>query len=128
MRDYKELMEDAYGEEGNTRSLRFVEGMKVPDADEFFDHMKAMFGKPGDYAFSSDVQYMYQDTEGFGWLAFDRLYISIPEFDTFEMHEGKWAVAETLFEAVRDCQHSCWRQEEETRQFKNDMNDYLSRL
>ena len=128
MRTYIELMEDAYGEEGNTNSLLPYEGFTPPSADEFFSQMDAMFGEPVFYIFTADMDYRYQDTEGYGWLAWGMLYIAIPDYDTYERHEGKWACAETLVEAVEQCQHTCWQEEQHRRELIQDINNHLSRL
>jgi hypothetical protein len=125
---YQELMEDAYGEEGNTRSLSPHEGFTPPSADDFFAHLEEMYDKPIYYAFTADMEYRYQDTEGYGWLAWGMLYIAIPEYDTYERYAGKWACAETLVEAVESCQHSCWKHEQERREFIQDINNHLSKL
>jgi hypothetical protein len=128
MRNYKELMEDAYGEEGNTSSLSPRNNFTPPDAKEFFAQMEAMFGTPIHFLFTSDIQYRYQDAEGFGWLAWGVLYIAVPECDIYERHEDKWACPETLIEAVQECQHAAWNQAEEARKLKEDINQFLSKL
>jgi hypothetical protein len=122
MKNYKELMEEAYGAEGELDSLSPREGMTPPDAEEFFSQMEAMFGTSIHFLFTSDIQYRYQETEGFGWMAWGLLYIAIPECDMYERHEGKWACPETLLEAVQQCQHTAWRQEEEIRKLKQDIS------
>lgn len=128
MKTYQELMEEAYGEEGNIRSLSPRLGITPPSADEFFDYLEEMYGKPAQYIFCADIHYRFRESEGYGWLAWGMLYIAIPEYDTYERHEGKWACAETLVEAVESCQHSSWQQEQEQKDFIQDMNNYLSNL
>ncbi len=125
MKTYKELMEEAYGEEGNRSSLLPREGIAVPSALLFFDVLEAMYGN---YLFTSDIEYHYQSVDGYGWMAWGMLYIAIPEFETYERHEGKWACTETLIEAVQQTQHDAWRQEQERREFTSDMDNYLSQL
>ena len=128
MKTYQELMEEAYGEEGNIRSLLPFDGFTPPSADEFFTYLSEMYGKPAHYVFCADMDYRYHDTDGYGWLAWGMLYIAIPEYDTYERYAGQWACAETLVEAVDSCQHKCWEQEQERRDFIWDMNNYLSNL
>jgi hypothetical protein len=102
---------------------------ETPSADDFFEEMQRICGRaPHNWNGTSDTEYRYQDVAGYGWLAWGKLYIAIPEYDTYERHSGKWAVAETLCEAVRECVHTSWRQEAETIEFKREINEYLSKL
>lgn len=128
MKTYHEIMDDAYGEEGNISSLLPCEGFVPPSAAHFFAHLGRMYGKPSHYVFCADMEYRYQDTTGYGWLAWGMLYIAIPEYDIYERYEGQWACAETLVEAVDSCQHSNWQQEQDMRNFMSDMDNYLSTL
>lgn len=121
-------MEDAYGEEGDTRSLSPREGFTPPDATDFFNYLEKMFNGRAQHTDTYTSDYRYQDTHGYGWLAWGMLYIAIPEYDTYERHEGEWACMETLVEAVQQCQHASWRREQDTREFIEDMKHYLSKL
>lgn len=128
VKTFKELMMEAYGREGECSSLSPRKGLVPPDADDFFAVLREMFGTMLDALFTADVQYDYQELRGYGWYAFGRLYIAVPEHSLYECHEGEWTSAETLVEAVQHSQHEAWRREEETRQFKNEINNILSKL
>lgn len=102
---------------------------ETPSADQFFEEMERICGRaPDNWVGLCDAEYRYQDLEGYGWLAWGKLYIAIPEYDTYECHSGKWAVAETLCEAVRECVHTAWRQESETIEFREEIDNFLSKL
>ena len=121
---YREAIQKAFGEEQETRLLSPGRGITPPDAEQFFQALMEVMEE--DYILTSDTEYVYCDTKGYGWLAFGNLYIAIPEYDTFEFHTGKWAVVETLIEAVQQCQHGTWREEDERREFIRDTNQFLS--
>lgn len=113
---------------GETEGMDYVL-TETPTEDEFFDTLIEYMGKaPSDWVGLADLKHTYHDTTGWGFFAFGKLYIAIPEFDTYECHSDSWACEETLIEAVEMCQHRTWRSEEETRQFRNDINNHLSRL
>jgi hypothetical protein len=101
----------------------------VPNAEEFYDTVRAYVGN-GDASWSqcATMEYTYHDVSGFGFIAWQRLYIAIPEFDLYEMHTGKWACFETLQEAVQQTQHSNWQQEEDRKETQNDIDNYLNTL
>jgi hypothetical protein len=102
---------------------------ETPTEEEFFYTLREYMGNaPSNWTGLADLKHSYHETDGYGFFAFGKLYIAIPEYDTYECHSGSWACEETLIEAVEMCQHRNWRQEEETRQFKNDINNYLSKL
>jgi hypothetical protein len=121
---YREAIQKAFGEEQETRLLSPGRGITPPDAEQFFQALMEVMEE--DYILTSDTEYVYCDTKGYGWLAFGNLYIAIPEYDTFEFHTGKWANVETLIEAVQQCQHGTWREEEERRELIRDTNEFLS--
>lgn len=121
---YREAIQKAFGEEQETRLLSPGRGITPPDAEQFFQALMEVMDE--DYILTSDTEYVYCDTKGYGWLAFGNLYIAIPEYDTFEFHTGKWAVVETLIEAVQQCQHGTWREAEDRAETIKDTNEFLS--
>lgn len=121
--NYTEAIQKAFGEEQETFLLSPGRGITPPDAEEFFAALRNVMEE--DYILTSDTEYQYCDTKGYGWLAFGNLYIAIPEYDTFESHSGKWAVVETLIEAVQQCQHGIWREEDDRAETIRDINNYL---
>jgi Zn-finger protein len=122
--NYREAIHKAFGEEQETLLLSPSRGIAAPDAEQFFEALQEVMQE--DYILTADTTYKYCDTHGYGWLAFDCLYIAIPEYESYEFHTGKWAVFSTLVEAVQQCQHGTWRENEDRAQTIRDTNQFLS--
>lgn len=98
----------------------------VPDADEFFRTLKMYMGNaPSDWTGLCTTEYTYHQVDGVGFLAWGRLYIAIPEYDTYKRYEGKYARVETLVEVVQSCQHFCWKDEDSREELQRDINEYI---
>ena len=102
----------------------------VPTADEFFDTIKMYMGNaPSDWTGLCTSQYTYHEVDGYAWLVWGKyLYIAIPEFDTYERHEDRWARHETLIEAVQMVEHANREDEEDYRQTREDIDNHLRNL
>jgi hypothetical protein len=122
--NYTEAIQRAFGEEQDASLLSPGRGITTPDAEQFFKAIKEVMGGEH-YILTADTTYKYCDTHGYGWLAFDALYIAIPEYDTYEFHSGKWAVFSTLVEAVQQCQHEVWEAEDDREDTIRDTNEFL---
>lgn len=101
----------------------------APSAQEFFDTLRLYMGnKPDDWTGLCHSAYSYHEVDGYGWLVWGNyLYLAIPEYDTYERHEGKKARHETLIGVVQHCQHNAWQQEEDTRETQRDIDEHYSR-
>lgn len=99
----------------------------APSAQEFFDTIRLYMGNtPSDWTGLCHSAYAYHEVEGFGWLVWGNyLYLAIPDFDTYERHEGKRATHETLVNVVQQCQHDAWQEEDDTRETQRDIDNYL---
>lgn len=99
----------------------------APSADEFFDTIRLYMGNaPSEWTGLCHSAYSYHEVEGFGWLVWGNyLYLAIPDFDTYERHEGKRATHETLVNVVQQCQHDAWQEEDDTRETQRDIDNYL---
>lgn len=98
----------------------------TPTETEFFMAMRELAGNaPDNWTHSCTSQYSYHETDGYAWLAWGKLYIAIPEFDTYEKHEGRRARIETLIHAVQGVQHSTWQSEDGTQHLHKDIDNYL---
>jgi hypothetical protein len=102
---------------------------EAPSAQEFFDTIRLYMGNaPSEWTGLCHSAYSYHEVEGFGWLVWDTyLYLTIPDYDTYERHEGKWARHETLIEAVQECQHKIWEDTDDREETQRDTDDFLSR-
>lgn len=100
---------------------------EAPTAQEFFDTIRLYMGNaPSEWTGLCHSAYSYHEVDGFGWLVWGNyLYLAIPDFDTYERHEGKKARHETLVNVVQQCQHDAWQEEDDTRETQRDIDNYL---
>lgn len=78
----------------------------LPDAETFFNELSAQLP---DYLGLAEGDYIYHNVHVYWWIAFGSLYLTIPEYDIYERHDGaKWASHETAMEAAHELQHRLW--------------------
>jgi hypothetical protein len=78
----------------------------IPDAREFITAIQAF---TPDVELTADGAVPYGLYTAFYWYAFNNyIYAYIPEVDSAERYEGKWATLSTVEEFVQEVQHSVW--------------------
>lgn len=91
----------------------------IPDAQEFVKTLR-MFAD--ELVLTADGAIPYGTYTAFYWWAFGCLYAYIPEVDSAERYEGKWATLTSVDEFVKEVQHSIWHSE-----WVHGMDEYATR-
>jgi hypothetical protein len=94
------------GEKDMTEHLPLADG--IPDPKDFVTRLRTI---SDELVLTADGAVPYGSYTAFYWWAFGCLYAYIPEVDSAERYEGKWAKLTSVDEFVKEVQHRIWHQE-----------------